>query len=388
MAVKGVFTSDAHIAGSRKGDFASSILSLYPTGSATLFALTSGMESAPATDPVVTWFEDTHVTGRQTVVTGGNSAATSIVLDGASTYVPGTTLLVEETGEMLYISAVSSATVTVERGFAGTTAATISTDDHVQRIGNTFEEASSRPVAVANAGVARWNYMQIFRNSWDVSGTARVTEYRTGDIVAKNKSECMMYHSEDIERSLWWGRKTQGTRNGRVFRTMDGVLAQITTNVTTAGSTTSWTQFDTFLQGVFSKNVKGKPNERIAFCGNGALGVVQQIAVKNSQVNIDTGATEFGMEVTKWITPYGRISLMTHPLFNEHPVWTKNLIVLHPGAVRMRYLRRTAPDNYDRDGSRAGVDGDFGVLTTECTMEYKCEQTGGQLLALTAGAAG
>lgn len=388
MAVKGVFTSDANITGTRKGDFASAILSLYPTGSATLFALTSGMESADCTDPIVHWFEEEHVTGRQTVVTGGNSAATSIVLDSASTYVANTVLLVEETGELVFVTAVSGATLTVERGFAGSTAATISTGHHFQRIGTAFEESSSRPTAVAVTGYARYNYTQIFRNSWDVSRTAKRTQHITGDVVAKNKADCMLFHSEDIERSLWWGKRSHDVRNNRTFRTMDGLTSQIVTNVTAAGSTTSWTQFDTFLQGIFEKNVRGKPNERIAFAGNGALGVLNQIANKNSEIALEVGATTFGLNITKWKTPYGDISLMTHPLFTEHPVFTKQLHVIHPGAMRIRYLSRTSTDAYDKDGTRAGVDGDYGVLTTELTCEYKLEKTGGRITGLTAGAAG
>lgn len=387
MAIKGIFTSDSNITGTRKGDFASAILQLYPTGSSPLFALSSGMESADATDPIVTWFEESHITGRQTVVTGGAASVTQLVFDDVSSYPAGTVLLVEETGEYIYIvSTISATTINVERGFAGTTASTINTGHHVQRIGTTFEESSSRPTGVANIGYARFNYMQIFRNAWDVSRTAKKTEYYTGDVVAKNKADCMLFHSEDIERSMWWGKRTLGTRNGRPFRTMDGILSQIVTNVTAAGSTTTYDQFNTFLQTIFEKNIKGKPNERIAFCGNGVIAVINKIARLNSTMYIEPEASEFGIMVNKWYTPFGNISLMTHPLMVENPVFTKNLYVLHPGAIRMRYLTRTHTDAYDKDGTRAGVDGDFGVMTTECTIEYKLERTGGQLLGVTAAA--
>jgi hypothetical protein len=101
---------------------------------------------------------------------------------------------------------------------------------------------------------------------------------------------------------------------------------------------------------------------------------------------VEPGENDFGLNIKYWITPFGNITLMTHPLFVENATWTKNLYVLHPGAVRMRYLSRTHTDAYDSDGTRAGVDGDFGVMTTECTIEYKLEKTGGQLTGLTAAA--
>lgn len=386
MAVKGIFTSDANIAGTRKGDFASAVLQLFPTGNAPFFALSSGMESADATDPIVTWFEEAHITGRQVVVTGGGATVAQITIDDASSYTPGTVLLIEETGEYVYVASIGTNTLSIERGFANTTAATINSNYHVQRIGTTFEEGSNRPQGLANLGYPRFNFMQIFRNSWDVTRTAKRTQYYTGDIVAKNKADCMLFHSEDIERSMWWGKRTLGVRNGRTYRTMDGVLTQIVTNVTTAGGTTNYDQLTAFLRPIFEKNIKGKPNERIAFCGNGALTVINKIAKLNATMYIEPGETEFGLKVFKWISPYGDISLMTHPLMVESPLWTNNLYVLHPGAVRMRYLDRTHTDAYDKDGTRAGVDGDYGVMTTECSIEYKLEKTGGQLLGLTAGA--
>ena len=69
---------------------------------------------------------------------------------------------------------------------------------------------------------------------------------------------------------------------------------------------------------------------------------------------------------------------MTHPLFNESPVWTKDLHVLHPGAIRTRWLRKTHHDGYDGDGRRAGRDADYGVFTSELCIEYMSEKTGGR----------
>jgi len=93
------------------------------------------------------------------------------------------------------------------------------------------------------------------------------------------------------------------------------------------------------------------------------------------------------MKVTKWMTPYGDISLLTHPLMNESHAWRGNMYVLHPGAMRTRYLRKTAEDPYDANGSRAGVDGDFGVITTEMSCEYKAGMTAGIYTGISTAAA-
>jgi len=385
MAVKGVFASDQNITGTRKGDFASALLQTMPTGTAPLLALSSGMQSADAQDTVVTWFEENHISGRINV-TNNADVTTAFDVDDSSGIIPGQIMMNEESGEYLYVDAVPSATtLTVQRGFAGSAIVAIdgsSTPVPIQRIGTAFEEGSAKPVAVANLGFPRFNYMQIFRNAWDVTGTVSSVEYYTGDLVAKNKGDASMFHAEDIERSILWGKKTIGIQNGKPFRTLDGVITQITENggtVTAQLTDTTWTEIDSFLQTVFERNIKGKPNERLAFCGNTVISVLNQIARIDSvtNLNIVPTTTEFGMKINSWLTPYGDISLLTHPLMNESPYRTEELYLLHPGAMRTRWLRRTHEDNNDRDGTRAGADADFGVITSEMSVEYKAAKTGG-----------
>ena len=387
MAVRGVFASDSSIQGDRTGDFASALLQIMPTGSAQLFALTSGMKSAGASDVLVHWFEENHISGRVKSTATYNSTATSIVVDDASSYIPGTICLVEDTGEYILVSNVASNTLTIERGFGGTTAGSITTNKYLQRIGTAHEEASSRPPAIANLGHPVFNYMQIFRNAWNISGTARAIKFHTGDKVAKNKQDAANFHAEDIERSILWGKQAIGIQNGEPFRTMNGVLSFITTNVQSAGSTTDFNDIQEFLKGVFSRNIKGQPNERIAFCGNDTINVLNNIARIEGTINISAGQTEFGLQIYRWLTPFGNITLMTHPLMTESPLWTKDLYVLHPAAIVLRYLRKTFHDRYDAEGRRAGDDADFGVYTTELSLEYHAEVTGGKMTGFTAAAA-
>lgn len=382
-AVKGVFASDSGIIGDAKGDFAAALLQEVPNGSAPLFALSSGMPSTPATDTIVHWFEEQHLSGRTTLAEALDTSETGIDVADASFIVAGAIMMVETTGEQVFVTAVSSNTLTVIRAFAGTMAANASSADGFQKIGTAQAEGSDKPVAVANVGDPKFNFCQIFRNVWNLTGTAAAVQYYTGSKVAKNKRDASLQHAEDIERSMWFGSRSNGVVGGQPFRTMDGLDKLITTNVTAAGSTSDWTEVDDFLRSVFQKNIKGKPNERVAFCGNTALSVINGIARVEGQIMLAPGATEFGLNITKWITPYGNITLLTHPLFVENPLWTKDLRVIHPGGFEARWLRRTMEDNYDQDGRRAGVDADFGVYTSELSIQYGTEKTGGRLTGMT-----
>lgn len=389
MAIKGVFASDAGIVGDPIGDFAAALLTEMPTGSAPLLALSSGMPSRDAVDVVINWFEENHISGQSTTTAAVASTVTNVIpINDASSYPPGVILIDQNTGEYFLVLAIVGNNLTVIRGFAGSTAANLGNGDTLQRIGTAQEEGSAAPQAIVNLGYPLFNYTQIFRNTWNVTGTAKAVQYHTGSQVAKTQRDCALFHAEDIERAILFGKKSLGVKNGNPFRTMDGLDAMILTNVTGAGGTTNWTQLDAFFQAIFSRNIKGKPNERIAFTGNGGLSVINQIARLNSTTFIEPAQTDFGIQVQKWITPYGTISLMTHPLMTENPTWTKDLRVLHPGAIEMRWLRRTSEDAYDEDGTRAGFDADYGVMTSELSVEYHIQHTGGRLTGLTLGAAG
>jgi hypothetical protein len=382
--IQGIFASNQGIVGDRVGDFASAILQINPTGSALMLALTSGMQKSGATDTLFSWFEDVHQPGRQAIASGGTS--TTIVVADGSNYVPMQILMVEETGEYVLVTAVSGNSLTVVRQLGGTSLVSVTNVMHTQLIGNAHEEGSAMPTAVTQQGTHRVNYTQIFRNSWAVTETAKAVNFRTGNKVAKSKRDAALYHSEDMERSIVWGVKDVRTVNNKPFRTTDGIKAQVinyggTVVDCASGSTSgnySRVDFEDAIRRIFSKNIKGQPNERIAIGGDITLQVLNQMTALDGTNYYETGETQVGIAVTKIITPFGKLSLMTHPLMNENPVWQKELYVLHPGAIRRRMLRETQDESYDTNGNRIlGADAAQGVMTTEMGMEVGAGQTMG-----------
>lgn len=384
--IQGIFLSNQSIVGDRVGDFSSAMLQINPTGTALLLALSSGMATESAADTVFNWFEDSHQAGRTTTASGGTT--NTVGVGDGSIYVPNQILLVEETGEVLLVTAIAGNSLTVTRGIGGTSIVSIDNTMHLQSIGNAHEEASTKPQAITQQGSPRLNYTQIFRNAWAVSGTAKAVKFRTGNKVAKNKKECAMYHAEDMEKALIFGVKHVGTLNGKPFRLTDGVLAQINqyggiveaANTGATAGNYSQKDFGDFIRRVFKYNVKGMPNERIALGGDQVLQVLNDMTLLDSNYRITQGETKVGIAVTTIQTPFGTLKLMTHPLFNENPVWQKNLMVLHPGAIRKRVLRQTFEENYDSNGNRTNaVDADEGVITTELGIEVGAASVMGYL---------
>lgn len=376
MAVKGIFTSDAGITGDRKGDFASALLQIGPAGMAPILALSSGMASEGASDTVVVWFEENNLSGRINII-NDVALTTTATLDDPTQVVAGAIFLVEASGEYIYVEAVAGASATITRGFAETSIVDVdgsSTPVPIQKIGTAYEEGSGRPGAIANLGYPLLNYMEIFRNEWNASRTAQQVQFHTGNVVAKNRSDAGMLHAIDQEKSLLHGRKSIGVKNNAPFHTMDGFATQIKTNITTTASP-KYSDVRDFMQTMFERNIKGKPNERISFSGNNILSAIDTLATHYGTINLVPGDNEFGLEVKKWRTPFGSLNIVSHPLMVESPLWTQNLYAFHPGGMKTRWLSRTKEDTYDRDGTRAGVDADFGVFTAEMSCQLMAEKT-------------
>lgn len=393
MAVQGIFESNAGIVGNRKSDFASTLLRIAPSGTAPLLALTSGMRSRPAKDTIVHWFEENKIVGRFVFTSGFSDSDTVLAVDDASSIIPDTIFFIEETGEYIIVDASNGdKSITVLRGFASTTAATITSGDHITRVGNAREEGSLIPTPVVNQGFPRLNFTQIFRNAWSLTGTAKAVDFHTGSQLAKNRADAGMFHAEDMERSFWWGRKTIMTRNGKHFHSMDGVDVQIRQYggqvETPAAGNIDQATFRDFLRRIAAKNIKGQPNERIAFAGDLALQFLSEAARLDASFRILTGETDFGIKFHVFISPFLTIKVMTHPLFNENAHFQGTLYVLHPGAIEMRPLRSTFQENYDTNGNRInGKDADEGVITTETCITLAAPVTCGIMEGITGATA-
>lgn len=381
MAVKGIFVSDAGALNERTGDMNSTILYEARGGGVPLFALSAGMSQTDCDSAIVSWYEEGLMHSRCAITAAPNPVGNIITVEDASWLHENMILMVESTGEYLMILGVSGNTLTVQRGMSQTGISPIvigDTEQAVQLIGTAFEEASERPTAIATSPYPRTNVTQIFRRSWDISGTSQATNYRFGNRQDKNKATAAMNHALDMERSFIWGKRHIGVINNKPFRQFDGLLAQMRSNIFL--SPTAGLQrrvLEDYVERLFSKNIKGEANERLTFCGNAAVRAMNEIAWRYGTYNISEKTNEFGLDVKRFMTPFGDLTMMIHPMMNENPVWSHQLFSLHPAALEISWLRRTFHQDGDEQGKASDLrDATAGVYTSECTVKYKMEATG------------
>ena len=387
--------------------FASMITRLMPNGQAPLFGMTSMIPTETALQVEHGFFTKTMLFPALNLDAAVADATTStFTVASTANVLPGMIMRAQSTGECVIINSVLSATqVQVTRGVGTVAAAAIADNVDLYQVGNAFEESSIRPNALQINPVRITNLTQIFRNTWALSGSAQATQVIAGEsTVAESRMDCAAFHAADIEKALFFGQKSQGTRNGQPFRTMDGLLNIVSNltyyppsysaaNVTAAGGTTNFTQLETALDPVFNQATDPKVgNERLLFVGGAARKVINNIGRLNSTYYIQNGATSYGLQFGQFNIARGSFRMIEHPLFNSNADWSKYAVAVDLSTFRVAYLggRKTKKEDFNMSGQVVdnGIDAVGGTLTTELTCVVKNPPANAWITNLTAAAAG
>ena len=389
--------------------FAGMITRLMPNGNAPLFGLTAMLPSETAVQAEHGFFTKTMLFPQLTLSAAGQTATdTTFTVTATTNVLRGMLMRVATTGEQILILGVLSTTqVAVQRAVGSTTAAAIAASINLYQVGTAFEEASLRPNALAINPVRVTNLTQIFRNTWAISDSVRTTRMIAGDTnIAENRQDCAAFHAADIEKALFWGQKFSGTQNGQPLRTMDGIYSIVsnlayypssyaTANVTTAGATTNYTQFEAAWDPLFNQTTDPKvANERVMFVGGTAKKVINNIGRLNGTYYMVDGQTSWGLQFSTIKIARGTFRIIEHPLFNTNADWSKTAFGVDLSSFSLAYLgdRKTQNKDFnmasDDDAADNGIDAVGGTLTTELTTVIKNPPAYGVMTSLTAGAAG
>jgi len=403
----GIFSSTGFTQDLAAKSFAATITRLMPNGQAPLFGMTAMLPTETALQVEHGFFTKTMLFPALNLDAAVASGADTVfTVASTADVLPGMLMRAESTGEVIIINSILSSTqVSVTRGI-GTTAAAIANDVNLYQVGNAFEESSVRPNALQINPVRITNLTQIFRNTWALSGSAQATQVIAGDTtVAENRMDCAAFHAADIEKALFFGTKSQGTRNGQPFRTMDGLRNIIlnptyypasyggVVNNTTAGGTTNFTQLETALDPVFNQATDPKVgNERVLFVGGLARKVLNNIGRVNGTYFIQNGQTNYGLQFGSFNIARGSFRMIEHPLFNSNADWSKYAIAVDLSTFRVAYLggRKTMKQEFNLSGQAVdnGIDAVGGTLTTEMTCVVKNPPANAIITNLTAAAVG
>ncbi|WP_346426593.1 SU10 major capsid protein [Bacillus sp. Y1] len=147
------------------------------------------------------WFEDEMFADESTVVGAVTNVATAVVVADAEPFRVGHVVKVGE--ELLLVTAVNTGTktLTVTRGYAGTTAAAIADAAKIEVQFVEGAEGSDARGARFKARVAKSNKTQIFDDSIEISGTAQaVTQYGINDLYEYEKQKKQLELALQLEK--------------------------------------------------------------------------------------------------------------------------------------------------------------------------------------------
>lgn len=404
----GIFSTGQLTQDLARKSFAGMITRLMPNGNAPLFGMTSMLETETAVQIEHGFFTKTMLFPQLQVSAAGQlSTDTNFTVVSTVNVLPGMIMTIPTTGENIIVNNVVSPTaVTVARGVGTVAAAAIGANAFMYQVGNAYEESSLRPNSLIINPVRITNLTQIFRNTWAISETIRSTEMIAGETnVAESRIDCAAFHSKDIETALFFGQKSQGTRNGQPFRTMDGLINIVgniayypsyygAPNVYTAAGTTNYTQFEAMYDPLFNQATDPKvANERVLFCGGVAKKIINNIGRLNGTYYMVDGQTSWGLQFSTIKIARGTFRLIEHPLFNSNSTWGAMAIGVDLSTFRVAYLgdRKTQNREFNASNDTAqdnGIDAVGGTLTTEMTCVVKNPPANGVVYGFTAAAAG
>jgi hypothetical protein len=169
------------------------------------------------------------------------AADTSFVVDNAAYFQVGDLVQGAGSSEVMLVTAVDTATetLTVVRGYGGTTAADLADDQVLTILGNAALEGADAPTARFTNRVRKGNYSQIFTSSVRVSGSdLAVRKLSLADELDYQKQERLREMLRDLENTVLNGVAAAANPQGSasVRRTMNGIIPSLTSNTTDASA--------------------------------------------------------------------------------------------------------------------------------------------------------
>jgi len=162
------------------------------------------------------------------------AADTEFDVDNGDRFRVGDQIQTEASKELMLVTGIDGDTLTVVRGYAGTTAEDLADNQVINILGNAALEGADKPDARFTNRTRYGNYTQIFTAAVEVSGTdVAASQLGLADEMDYQKQERLRELLRDLENTVVNGglpaSNPQGS--GTVRRTMKGIIQHLSTNV-------------------------------------------------------------------------------------------------------------------------------------------------------------
>jgi len=159
---------------------------------------------------------------------------TDFVVDNGDRFRVGDQIQVEGSEELMLVTGIDSNTLTVVRGYAGTSAEDLADNQIINILGNAALEGADKPGARFTNRARCSNYTQIFSAAVEVSGTdMAASQLGLADELDYQKQERLRELLRDLENTAVNGGQPASNPqgSGTVRRSMKGIIQHLSTNV-------------------------------------------------------------------------------------------------------------------------------------------------------------
>lgn len=327
--------------------------------------------STPVTQVEHTHFEDEMYSDESEVTVAAEAEKTEIEVADVEPFRANQVVKIDE--ELILVTAVdvSGKKLTVQRGYAGTTAAALMEKDIVEvqfvegAEGNDAREARYKPRKRVS------NFTQIFDETVSITGTAAaVSNYGIDNMYEYEKAKKQLELALQLEKALINGVKYE-SENG-LTRQLGGVRNFIKTNVVNANSELS----DEFINDAMQKQY-----EKGAFTSGGnfkiMVGAKQKRAISNfdkSNIRLDRLDNGRGKVVDHFVSDFGAAEILLNN--NLAP---DELLIVDANRMAVKPLQ-----GRDFSHEYLGKKGDYyeGMLVGEYTLEFRQEKAHSRIKGL------
>lgn len=308
--------------------------------------------SKPTTNTLHLWYEDEMFATKTTVTAAATDAATDLKVADVEPFVVDAVAQIDE--ELVLVTAINktSNTITVERGYTGTTASAIAKDAEIEfqfvkgTEGMAARKARNKPRKRVD------NNTQIFMESVSVTGTAQaVDQYGIRDLYDHERFKKQLELALQLEKALISGIKyDDGT-----LRQMGGMRQFIKSNVTdAAGEKVNITMLKDIAQTVF-KNGGLSGGGQYVFI----VSAYQKVGISDLQgdkLRLVQSETSRGQVVDKVVTDFGTFSIVMDDNVKDNEIFfvDTNRIAIRPLKGREFGHVETAITGDTKDGFVVG----------------------------------
>lgn len=247
-------------------------------------------------------------------VNGTTGTGTSVIVDNSEYFTVGDLVEVPRTGEIMRVTAVTTATdtLTVSRGVGSTATAALADDDDLFIVGQAFAEGSAGPNAISHQETMPFNYTQIFKKAVSASGTQQATKSYFGDDRRNQRREVAKEFKLGLERAFLFDERNRDTSDTTAPRNYTGgAFYWATSNAKDASGTLTEPEIWDWCQDLFHHTAGS--DTRTLFASALIVTVIDLLAGARLQT-VPSDRT-YGIKVNNWQTSHGNLLIVKHRMF-------------------------------------------------------------------------